>query len=363
MKKTLSLILVLLMTLSLFSACGTAPEQQTEAPVETEAPAEAPTETPAEEPPAESDEAAEPDDAPPAEPVNMRIAGLKGPTSIGMIQVMEKNDSGESANDYTFTVAGAADEITPLIIKGELDIAAVPANLASVLYNRTEGEIQVLAVNTLGVLYIVERGEAVTSLEDLRGKTIYATGKGSTPEYNLRYLLTSAGLDPDKDVTIEWKTEPSEVVAIMSEEPGSIAMMPQPYVTSARGQIEDLRVAIDLTAAWDELDTGSAMVTGVVLARREFVEQYPEQIEAFLNEYKESAEFVNANVAEAAQLVEKFDIIKAAVAEKAIPYCNICFMQGSEMRSALEGYLEVLFEQNPESVGGALPGADFYYGA
>lgn len=359
MKKTLSLILVLLMTLSLFSACGTEPEQQTEAPIETGSPVETPTEIPAEEPPAAPDEVSEPE----SEPVNMRIAGLKGPTSIGMIQVMEKNDSGESANDYTFTVAGAADEITPLIIKGELDIAAVPANLASVLYNRTEGEIQVLAVNTLGVLYIVERGEAVTSLEDLRGKTIYATGKGSTPEYNLRYLLTSAGLDPDKDVTIEWKTEPSEVVAIMSEEPGSIAMMPQPYVTSARGQIEDLRVAVDLTAVWDELDTGSAMVTGVVLARREFVEQYPEQIDAFLNEYKESAEFVNANVAEAAQLVEKFDIIKAAVAEKAIPYCNICFMQGSEMRSALEGYLEVLFEQNLESVGGALPGADFYYGA
>ena len=292
----------------------------------------------------------------------VRIAGLKGPTSIGMIEIMENADSGKSEYSYDFSIAGSADEITPLMVKGELDIAAVPANLASVLYNKTEGGIKVLAVNTLGVLYIVERGESITALTDLKGKTIYATGKGSTPEYNLRYLLQSAGVDPDNDVAIEWKTEPSEVVALMSQEPGSVAMMPQPYVTVAQSSIEDLRIALNLTQEWSALGTGSEMVTGVVIARSEFVEEHPSIIKGFLEEYKHSVEFVNSSVSEAAALVEKFDIVKAAVAEKAIPYCNIVFITGNEMQSSLGGYLQVLFDQNPASTGGALPGDDFYYG-
>lgn len=288
-----------------------------------------------------------------------RIAGLKGPTSIGMVKVME---SAGTNNGYTFTIAGSADEITPLLIKGELDMAAVPANLASVLHNKTGGEIQVVAVNTLGVLYIVERGESITSLSDLSGKTIYATGKGSTPEYNLRYLLSANGIDPDKDVTIEWKSEPTEVVALMSENPGSVAMMPQPYVTVAQSSISDLRIAADLTAEWKSLGVDSEMVTGVLVARRSFLEENPKTVKNFLEAYKSSAEFVNNNTAEAALLVERFDIVKAAVAEKAIPFCNITFISGIEMKEALSGYLEVLFEQNPESVGGALPADDFYYG-
>ncbi len=291
-----------------------------------------------------------------------RVAGLKGPTSIGMIEIMENADNGKGENQYDFKIAGSADEITPLLIKGELDIAAVPANLASVLYNKTEGGIQVLAVNTLGVLYIVERGESISTLADLKGKTIYATGKGSTPEYNLRYLLISAGIDPDEDVVIEWKSEPTEVVALMSEEPGSIAMLPQPYVTVAQGAIEDLRIALDLTEEWSALGTGSEMVTGVVIARSEFIEEHPTIISGFLEEYEHSVEFVNSSVSEAAELVEKFDIVKAAVAEKAIPYCNIVYITGSEMQSALGGYLQVLFEQSSESVGGVLPADGFYYG-
>lgn len=291
-----------------------------------------------------------------------RVAGLKGPTSIGMIEVMENADSGKSEYQYDFSIAGSADEITPLIIKGDLDIAAVPANLASVLYNKTDGGVKVLAVNTLGVLYIVERGESLSSLADLKGKTIYATGKGSTPEYNLRYLLQSAGIDPDNDVTIEWKAEPTEVVALMSQEPGSVAMMPQPYVTVAQSSIEDLRIALDLTQEWSALGTESEMVTGVVIARSEFIEEHPTIISGFLEEYKHSVEFVNSSVSEAAALVEKFDIVKAAVAEKAIPYCNIVFITGNEMQSSLGGYLQVLFDQKPESVGGSLPAEDFYYG-
>jgi NitT/TauT family transport system substrate-binding protein len=295
------------------------------------------------------------------EPAQIRIGGLKGPTSMGMVQLMESAEAGTAANDYTFTIAGSADELTPKLIKGELDIAAVPANLASVLYNNTNKEIKLLAVNTLGVLYIVEKGDQINSLEDLKGKTIFATGKGSTPEYNLRYLLSEKGIDPDNDVTIEWKAEPTETVSLMAETEGSIAMMPQPFVTVAQTQLEGLRIAVDLTEVWNELNNGSTLLTGVLVVRSEFAEKYPEQLAAFLDEYKLSTEYVNANIPEAAKLIEKYNIVKAAVAQKAIPYCNITYLEGAEMKTAVEGYLSVLFEQNPKSVGGALPEDDFYY--
>lgn len=295
------------------------------------------------------------------EPVDIRIGGLKGPTSMGMVSLMESAEAGEAFNAYNFTIAGSADELTPKLIKGELDIAAVPANLAAVLYNNTDKEIELLAVNTLGVVYIVEKGNDIKSFQDLKGKTIYATGKGSTPEYTLRYLLSENGIDPDKDVTLEWKSEPTEVVAILAESEDGIAMMPQPYVTIVQTQIKGLRIALDLTKEWDALNNGSTLITGVLVVRRAFAEQYPDQINAFLEEYKISTEYVNANVAEAALLVEKFDIVKAAIAEKAIPYCNITYMEGAEMKLAMEGYLVMLYNQNPKAIGGALPLDDFYY--
>ncbi|MFA6670359.1 MAG: ABC transporter substrate-binding protein [Bacillota bacterium] len=296
-----------------------------------------------------------------SEPVDIRIGGLKGPTSMGMVKLMEAAETGEATNNYTFTISGSADEVTPKLIKGELDMVAVPANLASVLYNNTNGEVKLLAVNTLGVIYIVEKGNEVQSFEDLKGKTIYATGKGSTPEYALRYLLSENGIDPDKDVKLEWKAEPTEVVALLSELENGVAMMPQPFVTVAQTQIEGLRIAIDLTKEWDALDNGSALITGVLVVRKDFAEKHPKQIAAFLDEYKQSTEYVNANIPEASKLVEKYGIVKAAVAEKAIPYCNIYFMEGTEMKTSMQGYLNVLFEQNQKSIGGELPKDDFYY--
>lgn len=297
----------------------------------------------------------------PVEPADIRIAGLKGPTSMGMVKLMEDAENGGAANNYTFTIAGSADEVTPKLIQGEFDIAAVPANLASVLYNNTEGAVKLLAVNTLGVIYIVEKGDSVQSLADLKGKTIYATGKGSTPEYALNYILSENGIDPAADLTVEWKTEPTEVVQLLAQSENAVAMLPQPYVTVAQTQVEGLRVAVDLNQAWSSLDNGSLFLTGVLVVRADFAEQYPDQLAAFLREYQASTEWVNANVPEAAQLVEKFDIVKAAVAEKAIPYCNITYLAGDEMKAAMAGYLQVLFDQNEKSVGGKLPGDDFYY--
>ena len=341
MKKSVSLWLALALCLSL-SACGgnqeTAEEESEESPVE--------------------------------EPVNVRAAALKGPTAMGMVKLMEYSEDGadavgpipDTSNTYEFTLAASADEVSPKLIQGELDIACVPANLASVLYNRTEGGIVTLAVNTLGVLYIVENGNAVQSMADLAGKTIVASGKTSTPEYALRYLLSESGIDPDAGVTIDWKSEHSECVAALATGSATIAMLPQPFVTVAQSQLPDLRVALDLTAEWDALDNGSAMLTGVVVARRDFVEQNPQAVENFLEQYAASVEWVNANTADAAALIGGYGIVDAAVAEKALPHCNIVCVTGTEMLDMLSGYLSVLWEQNPESVGGGMPNDDFYYG-
>ncbi|MDR1134953.1 MAG: PhnD/SsuA/transferrin family substrate-binding protein [Clostridiales Family XIII bacterium] len=312
---------------------------------------------------AESSEANPEDASPEIEPVTIRLGGLKGPTSMGMVKLLKDAGEGASFNTYEFTIAGSADEVTPKLINGELDIAAVPANLASVLYNNTDGKIKLLAINTLGVLYIVENGESISNLADLKGKTIYATGRGSTPEYVLSYLLEKNGIDPENDITIEWKAEPTEVVSLMAGDKGSIAMMPQPYVTVAQGAIEDLRIAADLTKEWDALGSGSALITGVLVVRSGFADEYPAQVAKFLEEYKASTEYVNANTTEASVLIEEFDIVKAAVAEKALPYCNITFIDGADMKAAMQGYLNVLYDRNPQSVGGSLPSGDFYYGA
>ena len=310
-------------------------------------------------------------------PAAYRIAALKGPTAMGLVKLMNDSDErmaamldsskpyeGELSNTYTFTLAASADEVTPALIKGELDMACVPANLASVLYNKTEGEIQVLAVNTLGVLYMVENGNAVSSMADLAGKTIVAAGKGSTPEYALRYLLRENGIDPDTDVTIDWKSEHSECVAALASGAATIALLPQPFVTVAQTKMENLRTALDLTAEWDALDNGSALLTGVIVGRRQVAEENPAAVDAFLADYAASVDWVNDSAADAAALIARYGIVDAApVAEKALPHCNIVCITGDEMKEKLSGYLNVLAEQAPESVGGKLPGDDFYYGA
>ncbi|MBE5063563.1 PhnD/SsuA/transferrin family substrate-binding protein [Lachnospiraceae bacterium DSM 108991] len=300
------------------------------------------------------------------EPVEVNVTALKGPTAMGMVSLMDDVDNGKvDSENYKFTIAASIDEVTPAISQGETDIAAVPANVASVLYNKLEGGVQVLAVNTLGVLYIVENGDTVQSAADLKGKTIYASGKGATPEYALNYILQQNGLDPAADVTIEWKSEHSECVAALAQDPSGIAMLPQPFVTTAQMKNPDLRVALDLTEEWDKVQEDAqepgALLTGVVVVRTEFAKENPEAVSDFLERYKASVDFVNENVDEAAQLVGQYDIVTAEVAQTAIPECNIVCITGDEMQEKLSGYLSVLNDQNPEAVGGKLPDDDFYY--
>ena len=300
-----------------------------------------------------------------AEKTVIRIGSLKGPTTMGIVKLMQDDKAETSVNDYEFTMAGTADEIVPLLMKGELDAALVPANLASVLFNKTketEQAIQVVGINTLGVLYVIEAGETIQTVEDLRGKTIYSTGKGTTPEYGLNYVLSMNGIDPAKDVTVEFKSEATEVAAALANGAASIAVLPQPFVTATMMQNENLRIALSLTDEWAKVNKESAMLTGVAVVRKAFIEENPEAVAAFLTEYAASTEYVNANAAEAAEWIAELGIVaKAPLAQKAIPACNIVMITGEEMKTKVSGYLTALFEQNPAAVGGELPDDAFYF--
>lgn len=291
--------------------------------------------------------------------MDVNIAAMKGPTALGMLKLMDDAEKGNTANNYHFTIAGAADEITASVIKGDIPIAAVPCNLASVLYNKSQGGITMLGINTLGVLYIVETGNTIKTVDDLVGKTIYSTGKGTTPEYTLNWLLKSAGIE--ETVTVEYKSEATEVAAVLSQTPNAVAMLPQPYVTTVLSSNENARIALDVTKEWEALNEGSTVVTGVVIVNTAFLKENPDVVNAFMEEYVASAAYTTENVEEAAALSEKFDIFKIPVARKAIPYCNIVLIEGEEMKEKATAYLQVLFDQNPASVGGAMPKDDFFY--
>ncbi len=299
---------------------------------------------------------------------SVTVMALKGPTAMGMVSLMNQTDQGEITDEnYNFQIVASPDEVTPAIAQGTADIAAVPANLASVLYQKTDGGVQVLTINTLGVLYLVENGNQIQSISDLKGKTIYASGKGATPEYALNYILKENGLTPGEDVQIEWKSEHTECVAALAEHEDAIALLPQPFVTTAQNKNDSLRVALDLTEEWDNIQKenggNSSLVTGVTVVRTEFVQEHPEIVEDFMERYQESVTFVNDHAEEAAKMIGNYDIIPEEIAKKALPECNIVYIDGAEMKEKLSGYLEVLEQENPQAVGGTLPADEFYYDA
>lgn len=359
MKKTIPFLLSLAITAALTGCSGNKPTETTAA--ETTAAETTAAETTAAETTAA--ETSETEATEPAASAAVRVGSLKGPTSMGLVHLMDAAKTGDTANSYEFTMVTAADELIAKVASSELDIALVPANVASVLYNKTKGAVSVIDINTLGVLDIVTSDDSIASIADLKGKTIYMTGKGTSPDYVFRYLLSENGLT-ENDVTIEFKSEPTEVAAILKEQKDAIGLLPQPFVTAACAQNDSLKIVLDLTKEWQAVqgEGGSQLVTGVTIARNDFLNSNPDAVTSFLKEHAASAEFTNSKPDEASELIAELGIVaKAPLAKKAIPYCNITCITGEEMQTALSGYLQVLFDQNPASVGGTLPENGFYY--
>ena len=290
---------------------------------------------------------------------------LSGPTGIGAMNLWAAADAGETKNTYHITMPGANDEVVAALSNGEADIAAVATNLAATLYNKTSGGVTVLAVNTLGVLSMLSNGQEAAAVSDLKGKTIYAPGQGANPEYILRYVLSGNGLDPDKDVTLRFVGEGSELLTVWQSDPEAVILAPQPVATSILMQNENAKTLFDMTEEWDKIAGGdSTLMMGCVIVRNEFLQANPGAVELFLQEYAASIEKAQSDVEGTAALCQQYGLIpKAALAQKAIPSCGLTFVTGAEMKTGLSGYLQVMLDANPKSVGGALPGDGFYYGA
>lgn len=293
---------------------------------------------------------------------NIRIVGLKGPTGLSMVKLISDNDDKKTAENYTFALANSADEAVSKIVSGDTDAAAVPTNLAATLYNKTKGKIQLAAVTTLGVLSVVTNGENIKSIQDLKGKTIVTSGQGTVVEYALDYILKQNGLTAGKDVKIEYKAEHAEVATEVIAGKASIAVLPEPFVTQVIVKNKKAKVALNLTKEWDKASKGASFLTmGCLIVRKDFAEKNKDAFNTFLKEYKASAEYANSNVADTAKLSEKYGIMNAAVAQKAIPNCSIVYFDGDAMKTKAADFLKVLYQANPKSVGGKLPGDDLYY--
>ena len=339
MKKTLIILSALCLLLALFAGCGTVNTEPS---------------------PSSSPAAGENADL-----GGVKLATLKGSTTIGLVKLLD--DAAAGSLNYTVdnTVYGTADEINTLLINGDIDMAALPCNVASILYNKTQGAVQIAAINTLGVLSVLEVGDSIKSFADLKGKTIYSTGKGTTPEYVLNAILTANGIDPEKDVTIEYKSESTEIAALLTGETavdGAVAVLPQPYATTVLMTNEKARIALDLTAEWENAGLEGKLVTGVLVVRKDFAEANADLMSAFLSDYADSVAWVNSNADAAAELIVAAGIVaKAPIAVKALPYCNVVFESGEDMINDVNAYLGILYAQNPSSIGGALPDENIFY--
>lgn len=292
-------------------------------------------------------------------PVNVMV--LNGTTGFGMAGLISDSEAGNAALNYTFSVETDASNITAALVNGTADIGALPTNAAATLYNKTGGKVQVLALNTLGVLYLVTDGsEEITSFEDLRGKTVYAPAQN--PTFIFQALCEKNGLAVGEDITIDnTYAQPADLNTAVSSGEVSLAVLPEPMVTVARSANDQLTVALDLTAEWDKVMPAGSLVQGCVVVRTEFAEEHPAEVAKFLEEYEASIELQTSDTAAAAQKIEETGVFaKAAVAQKAIPNCNVCFVTGAEMQSALGEFLNVMFEVAPDSIGGAVPADDFY---
>lgn len=336
MKKYVAMLLSVLLLVALLAGCG-AESAENKAP--------------------------EKDTTPENAAVNVNVTAIAGPTGVGLVNLMQKQAEGNAANQYTFNVVGAPDQAVAAIVNGSADIAAVPTNLASTLYKKTGGKVQALAINTLGVLHMLANGETITSVADLKGKTIYTSGQGANPEYILKYVLEKNGIDPEKDVKIEFVADNDALAAAMLNGTAKVAMVPEPKASSVLMQNDGIQRVLNMTEEWEKIGTNdTALVMGCVIARKDFVESNPQAVEKFLEEYKASIEAVQSDVDTAATLCETYKIIpKAALAKLAIPNCGLTYQSGYRMMTLLSGYLHILCGYNPAAIGGQEPADNFYY--
>lgn len=362
LKRVSALLLALILALGLAGCKPASTVDPTDPPEPTQSESVQPTQTPS---PTVTPEPS-PSDEPTGEPdrTAVNFAVLSGPTGVGAAKLLHDADDGTSANDYNYIIAADNSEVMAGLTKGEIDIAAVASNVALNLYNKTEGGVRIIALGTRGVLHILEGsgGTSIQSVADLAGRTVYAPGQGANPEYILRYVLTQNGLDPDNDVELVF-ADASEISAKLLSGDIDCAMLPVPAATAAiiKGEGK-ARAAIDVTEAWDELDSGSELIMTAVVARAEFIDEHPEAVNAFLAEYEASINYVNENVDEAAELIADYGITPSAgIAKKAIPQCHLVFIAGADMAPAISDYFMVLYEVDPSSVGGALPDDGIYY--
>lgn len=337
-RKVLSVLLALALAAVCFSSCAKNDGTETTAPSTAEPTTEA------------------------YESVEMNIGCIAGPTGIGMAYLMGRNDEKQTANGYTFSVASSPDEIVSKFANGEIDIASVPTNLAAKLYAKLNGNVEMLAINTGCVLYIAEKGDSIKTVSDLKGKTIYSTGEGANPEYVLRSVLSASGIDPDKDVTLKFVVENNELVSLLAKGDAEVALVPEPFLTTACAKVEGLRSALNIGEVWTDLGKSGNVYMGCVIAKADFVEKNKAAVAKFLEEYKTSVEKANSDVSGVAALCETYKIVgSAAIAEKAIPKCAITFIPGSECESALSDYFAALLALDPTSIGGAVPESGFWY--
>lgn len=361
--------LTALLTAGLISACGSQSDEtsqdeeesaETEETIEVETEEAEETEEVVEEEAEEETQVETEDETLSYDGTEIRVGSLKGPTTMGIVNLMDASDNEESVGNYTFTMASEASEIVSLVSTGDLDIGMIPANLAATLYSKTEGGVCVIDINTLGVLYGVTADESISSIADLAGKTVLTTGQGATPEYALNYLLEENGIT---DCTLEFYSESTEIAALLLEDPDQIAVLPQPFVTSAEMQNEELRTVFSLTDEWDAVtQNGSMFLTGATVVSRDFLEEHEDAVQVFMAEHEDAANKALDDIDGTAQLVVDYGILDSVdIARAALPECNIVCITGDEMQTALSGYLEVLYEADASSVGGAMPDEEFYY--
>ncbi|MEG2144392.1 MAG: ABC transporter substrate-binding protein [Oscillospiraceae bacterium] len=349
MKKLSLICLSALLALSMSACKKEAPKMESEAPEVLSSSQVGSVETPTE-------KSSAPAESPSTPAQSMRIASLKGPTGLGMLPMLE-----EAKPDYEFTILGSPDEIAPLFLGDKADLISVPANLAANLYTKTKGETQVLCINTLGMLSVLERGDSIKTIGDLKGRTIYSSGKGASPEIMLNFLLEKNGLDSSKDLEIVYKAQHEECLAALLSDPEGVAVLPEPFASAATLKDSTLRYALSFNDEWSRVDSASLPVTGVIIAKKSYLASHKEEVKAFLADYAASALFMNKADDEACALAEKYKICPAPVAKAAIPRCAIKIVEGSDMKNLLDPYIKVLFDSLPASIGGELPKDDFYY--